>query len=79
MLRSTCILNINDVNVETYFKLRTLLKRKSNGYEPKISKTFTSDEINKRINEADDNRYRWYRAKETLGSDQNRGSWLSQN
>ncbi|XP_066256703.1 protein tramtrack, beta isoform-like isoform X12 [Euwallacea similis] len=53
MLRSTLIIN-NNVNIETYHKLRTFLKTKSKGYQCKKSKLFTHEELNRFIDEAPD-------------------------
>lgn len=56
MLRSTIIIKHN-INIANYAKLRAFLKRKSDGFQPKKSKTLTREEINKFINEAPDNVY----------------------
>src|SRR5699024_3808885 len=48
MLRSTLIIN-NDINIETYSKLKAFLKRKSEGYQAKKAKTFTPEEVQKFI------------------------------
>lgn len=45
MLRSTLTIN-QGINIETYSKLRALLKRKSEGFRPKKARTFTSEHIN---------------------------------
>ena len=50
MLRST--LNLKHKIIESYAKKWALLKRSSEGYQPKQSKAFTEDEINKFVNEA---------------------------
>uniref|UniRef100_A0A6P7FIG9 Uncharacterized protein LOC114330684 n=1 Tax=Diabrotica virgifera virgifera TaxID=50390 RepID=A0A6P7FIG9_DIAVI len=56
MLKST--ININHgINISTYAKLRTFLKRKSDGYIAKKAQTLTSEEINQFIREAPDDRY----------------------
>lgn len=56
MLRST--LNINQgVNIENYVKLRSLLKRRSEGFHPKKANTFSSEEINKFLFQACDEKY----------------------
>lgn len=56
MLRST--LNINhNINIESYPKIRSFLKRQSVGYKAKKAAVFTSDEISKFINEAPDDKY----------------------
>lgn len=56
MLRTTLNIN-NNVDIAKYAKLKAFLKRKSDGYRPKESKIFTSEEINKFIKEAPDNEY----------------------
>jgi len=56
MLRSTLLIRHN-INIENYSKLKSFLKRKSEGYRPKKAKTFSPDEINKFINEAPDTIY----------------------
>lgn len=53
MLKSTLSIK-QDVDMTHHTKLRAFLKRKSNGYVAKRSKTLTSDEINKFINDAPD-------------------------
>lgn len=56
MLKST--INIkHGVDISKYPKLRALLKRKSEGYSARKAKTLTSDEINKFIKEAPDDKY----------------------
>ncbi|XP_023311407.1 uncharacterized protein LOC111692006 [Anoplophora glabripennis] len=45
------------MNIESYAKVRALLKRQSEGYQPKKSKAFTGDEIYKFITEAPDTKY----------------------
>ena len=53
MLRST--LNLyHEVEINKHSKLRALLKRKSDGYQKKKSKTFSPEEINKFLNIAPD-------------------------
>ncbi|XP_066256717.1 uncharacterized protein [Euwallacea similis] len=56
MLRSTLIIN-NNINIESYNKVRTFLKIKSKGYKGKKSKLFTHEEIDKFIFEAPDEIY----------------------
>lgn len=56
MLRSTLKSNY-DVDLGTYSKLRDFLKQKSEGYQSKKSKTFTTHEVNKFISEAPDKVY----------------------
>lgn len=56
MLGSTLSI-YNDVNINNYLKLKALLKRNSNGYQPKRSKTLTPEEINKFLYEAPDSIY----------------------
>lgn len=56
MVKST--LNIkHQVDISKYFKLTTLLKRKSEGYIAKKAKTFSPEEINKFLNDAPDQLY----------------------
>lgn len=56
MLRSTINLH-NGVKIEEYSKLRTFLKRKTEGHIAKKSKTFSSEQINIFINDAPDEIY----------------------
>lgn len=56
MIKSTLILKHN-VNIEHYGKVRALLKRHSEGYQPKKSEAFTREQINKFIEEAPDVKY----------------------
>lgn len=56
MLKSTIYIKHN-IKIESYAKLRALLKRQSEGYQAKKSKAFTGEEINKFINEAPDVKY----------------------
>ncbi|XP_071569295.1 uncharacterized protein [Temnothorax nylanderi] len=56
MLKSTLIAKQN-VNIHSYSKLTAFLKRKSNGFKSKKSKVFTSNEIQKFLNEAPDDQY----------------------
>ncbi|KAF2895572.1 hypothetical protein ILUMI_10606, partial [Ignelater luminosus] len=56
MLRSTISIH-HDVDITRYQKLKALLKRKSDGYKPKKSKTLTSQEINRFLKEASDDKY----------------------
>ena len=51
MIQSVLKLN-HDVDLEKYGKLRAFLKRKSEGFQAKKSKTLTPDEIKKFIDEA---------------------------
>lgn len=56
MIKST--LNIyNEVDITKYSKLIAFLKRNSQGYKGKKSKTFTAEQINKFLNEAPDTLY----------------------
>lgn len=56
MLKS--ILNIkHNINIDTYTRLRALLRRQSEGYQPKKSEAFTEDEINRFFKEAPDDKY----------------------
>lgn len=56
ILKSTLLVKHN-VDISKYSRLHTLLKRKSEGYEPKKSKTFTTKEIKQFIEEAPDDKY----------------------
>ncbi|XP_060516643.1 uncharacterized protein LOC132708080 [Cylas formicarius] len=56
MLKSTLYIKHN-VKIDHYAKLHALLKRQSEGYQPKKSKAFTGQEINKFIYEAPDTKY----------------------
>jgi hypothetical protein len=56
MLRSSLIVYHN-VNISEYLKLRAFLKRKSDGYKPKKSKTLTSEQINQFLLKAPDDKY----------------------
>jgi hypothetical protein len=56
MLRSTITLH-QDINLENYKKLRALLKRKSEGFQPKKAKTFSSGDINNFLTKASDDKY----------------------
>lgn len=52
------MLNVkNNVDIGNYGKLKLFLKRRSDGYKPKKSKVFTSEEITKFLKEAPDNEY----------------------
>lgn len=56
MLKTTILLN-DGVNIKTYAKLTSFLKRKSVGYKSKKAKTLTSSEVEKFLNEAPDEIY----------------------
>ncbi|KAF2895570.1 hypothetical protein ILUMI_10604 [Ignelater luminosus] len=56
MLRSTISI-YHDVDITRYPRLKSLLKRKSNGYKPKKSKTLTSEDINRFLSEAPDDKH----------------------
>lgn len=56
MLRSTLIIK-NCVDISKYVKLRAFLKRKSEKYAPKQSKTLTSEEIQQFLKDAPDEKY----------------------
>ena len=56
MLRSTLSIK-HDVDISKFAKLRSLLKRQSEGYRPKKSKILSNAEINKFILEAADKEY----------------------
>lgn len=56
MLRTT--INIyNNTNISTYCKLISFIKRKSDGYKPKKSKTLTPPQINNFLKNAPDSQY----------------------
>lgn len=56
MLRST--INIHHgLNIGNYMKLRALLKRKSEGFQPKKASTFTPEHIKEFITKASDDKY----------------------
>jgi hypothetical protein len=56
MLRSTLLINDN-VNIADYKKLNAYLKRQSQGYQPKKSKTLTSADVNTFLDSAPDDKY----------------------
>ncbi|KAF2879604.1 hypothetical protein ILUMI_26568 [Ignelater luminosus] len=51
MLQTTLNINLN-IKIEQYNKLRSLLKRKGEGYKPKKTRTFTSEQIHSLIMQA---------------------------
>lgn len=55
-LRSTLSIH-NNINIETYPKLRAFLKRKSEGYQATKSRTFTPAEIDEFVCKAPDEIY----------------------
>jgi hypothetical protein len=55
-LKSTLSIH-NNINIETYPKLRAFLKRKSEGYQATKSKTFTPKEIDEFLSNAPDEMY----------------------
>lgn len=56
MLKST--INIrHDIDISKYMKLKALLKRKSEGYKPKKSKTLNSNQISHFLQNAPDKKY----------------------
>ncbi|CAH1381731.1 unnamed protein product, partial [Tenebrio molitor] len=55
-LKSTLSIH-NNINIETYPKLRAFLKRKSEGYQATKSKTFTPMEIDEFLSNAPDEMY----------------------
>jgi hypothetical protein len=57
MLRTTINIKQNNTNIATYHKLISLLKRKSDGFKSKKSKTLTSKEINNFLEQAPDDKY----------------------
>lgn len=56
MLRSVISIK-NDVNIANYPKLRAYLKRQSDGFKSKKSKTFSAQDINKFLVEASDTEF----------------------
>ncbi|XP_077256510.1 uncharacterized protein LOC143894243 [Temnothorax americanus] len=56
MLKTTLNIN-NNININKYDKLIPFLKRQSQGYIPKKAKVLTSEQIQKFLNEADDQKY----------------------
>lgn len=54
------------VDISSYSALHTLLKEKSEGYEPKKSKTFSTEEIKRFIENAPDNKYLLYKVLKIL-------------
>lgn len=56
MLRSTISLN-HGIDIEKYNKLKSLLKRKSEGFQPKKANTFSPEDIKKFIAKASDDKY----------------------
>ena len=56
MLRNT--INIQQgINIENYTKLRALLKRQSEGFQPKKTNTFSGENIKDFLNQAPDEKY----------------------
>lgn len=62
MLRSVLLIN-HDIDLENYGKLRSFLKRKSEGYIAKKSKILAPEEIKKFIAEAPDEIYLLHKVK----------------
>lgn len=56
MLR-TCLSLYKNIDISTYTKLVALLKRQSQNYQPKKSKTLDSEEVVKFINDANDDTF----------------------
>lgn len=56
MLKSTLNLN-NNIDISKYIKLTSYLKRQSDGFHSKKSKVLSSEEIEKFINEAPNDKY----------------------
>ena len=63
MLKSTININHNNINIATYPKLIGLLKRKSDGYQPKKSNILTSKQIKTFLEEAP-NKFLFEKVKE---------------
>ncbi|KAK4883169.1 hypothetical protein RN001_006488 [Aquatica leii] len=62
MLQSTLCVH-HDVVITKYLKSRALLKRYSDGYKSKKSKTLTSEKLNRFIREASDDKYFFTKGK----------------
>lgn len=56
MIRSSLIVYHN-INISEYLKLKAFLKRTSDGYKPKKSKTLTSEQIHQFLFKAPDDKY----------------------
>lgn len=56
MIRATISMK-NNVDISKFAQLQALLKRKSEGYKAKKSKTFTKEEIGKFLKEAEDKKF----------------------
>ncbi|CAH0553832.1 unnamed protein product [Brassicogethes aeneus] len=67
MLRSTLLIN-KSINIEKFTKLRSFLKRKSQGYRPKKSKAFSNEEIQKFMTEAPEIKYLATKVALVMGS-----------
>ena len=65
MLRAMLV-NKNNIDISKYLNLRAFLKRKSDGYHPKKSNTFSKEQIIKFINEAPDHVYLLTKVIQTL-------------
>lgn len=65
MLRA--VVNVkHNIDISKYMKLRALLKRKSDGYCPKKSKTLTKEEFHKFLCQAPDDRYLMMKVNVTI-------------
>lgn len=67
MLRSTLEVHHN-IKLGSYGKLRAFLKRKSDGFQAKKAKTFTPEELNNFIKNANDQKYLATKVRITLGT-----------
>lgn len=56
MLKTTICINDNE-DISKYLKVLAFLKRKNSGYQPKKSKVFTREEVNRFLNDAPDDIY----------------------
>lgn len=63
MLKATLVVK-NNINIGKYSKLIAYLKRKSEGYLPKKSKTLTKEQINQFVSEASDQKYLMTKVRE---------------
>ncbi|XP_024876295.1 uncharacterized protein LOC112457459 [Temnothorax curvispinosus] len=66
MLKTTLNIN-NNINITEYGRLIPFLKKQSKGYIPKKSKVLTSEQIQKFLNKADDQKYLFYKVAMIFG------------